>query len=473
MLNVLARIRALAPDYPDTQGLEEAARAALDRAKREEELDALYTRAQLALGEGRLPDARALLAQVRALDPAYRESATLAARVEKQLAAPARGERAPGQAPQRPRRCGSPRRPRRCAAGAPAAEQAAPRGAAFPGGAAGARRPGRGPRAIRRAGAPGRPRRARSPAGEDHLAGRPRRRAVLIVAVWLSSRRHPSKPRPQSQDRLALDLTPNATMELVAVPAGEFLMGTNTGAGQPGESNEAPQHTVYLDAYYIGQYEVTVEQFAAFVEDTGYQTQAERKGGAQVWRGGEWLWAEGADWRHPNGPDSQAPAEHPVTQVTWEDAAAFARWAARVTGRPVRLPTEAEWEKAARGDDGRFYPWGSQWEAGYANIDETGLGAPADVGSYRDGVSPYGAEDMAGNVWEWVQDWYGEDYYPYAPAQNPTGPADGDQRVVRGGSWYDNQWSAPARPFAITTMPRWPMPSRLPRGAGPQPWMIE
>jgi len=229
-------------------------------------------------------------------------------------------------------------------------------------------------------------------------------------------------------------------MVMVYVPEGEFMMGSNEGA-----VNERPQHTVYLDAFWIDKTEVTNVMFALFVEATGYQTDGEKHGSAWVLDGAAWSEIEGADWQHPQGPRTSLTGldDHPVVNVSWNDARAYCEWAG------ARLTSEAEWEKAALGTDGRTYPWGEQNPAGdllnFADVNlnldwadrstDDGYRFTAPVGSYPAGVSPYGVLDMAGNVWEWVNDWYAETYYRVSPASNPTGPTYGDGRVLRGGSW--------------------------------------
>ncbi len=183
--------------------------------------------------------------------------------------------------------------------------------------------------------------------------------------------------------------------QMVLVPAGEFWMGSWLGDGP---DKEKPMHSVYLDAYYIGKYEVTVGQYRKFCTETGRQMPK-----APVW-----------GWKE----------DHAVVNVTWEDANAYAKWAG------YRLPTEAEWEKAARGTDARIYPWGEILEdSKYAD------GSTRPVGSYPDGASAYGCQDMGGNVWEWCSDWFDKDYFKNSPSTNPTGPATGTARVLRGGSW--------------------------------------
>jgi serine/threonine-protein kinase len=241
----------------------------------------------------------------------------------------------------------------------------------------------------------------------------------------------------------------NDGMVMVYVPAGEFLMGS-TDADRNVEDDEKPQRSVYLDAFYISQYPVINRQFSQFVDTVGYRTDAEKAGSGWVWTGQAWELVEGADWRHPRGPGSSIAdkMDHPVVQVTWNDAEAYCLWADK------RLPTEAEWEKAARGTSGRSYPWGNSapdgrklnscdvnCEIGWrdSSVDD-GYVDTSPVGHYEAGKSPYGAYDMAGNVWEWVADWYEDDYYSQAPERNPQGPGSGEKRVTRGGSWYNVPW---------------------------------
>ncbi len=255
---------------------------------------------------------------------------------------------------------------------------------------------------------------------------------------------------------LGLTLTPGVTLDLARIPAGEFLMGS-TDADSQVQSEEKPQHSVTLSDYLIGKYEVTNAQFAAFVKATGYKTTAEKEGWGNAFDGSNWVDTKGADWQHPTGPNSNLSGKdnHPVVLVSWDDAVAFCAWASQVTGRTVKLPTEAQWEKVARGTDGRKYPWGNQAPNGsllnYADrnlkvdwadkAQNDGYETTAPVGNYPKGISPYGALDMAGNVWEWTSSLWGNDGnkptygYPYNAHDGREDQSSRDLRVVRGGGW--------------------------------------
>jgi formylglycine-generating enzyme required for sulfatase activity len=272
-----------------------------------------------------------------------------------------------------------------------------------------------------------------------------------------------STPSPATGTQVAVGIYPqqpqtpvgNDGAEMVLVPAGEFMMGSDkdeidrllqgrTDVNREFFNREIPRHRVYLDAFYIDKYEVTNARFQQFVQATGHRTTAEREGSGYVDNGEKFELVNGANWRAPRGPGSSIAGleQHPVVQVSQEDAKAYCAWAGK------RLPTEAEWEKAARGTDGRSYPWGSQFDGRRANFCDAncqfnwkdsaandGYRYTAPVGSYEGGKSPYGAYDMAGNVWEWVADWFDENYYRNSPARNPQGPASGDRAVLRGGGW--------------------------------------
>jgi len=221
-------------------------------------------------------------------------------------------------------------------------------------------------------------------------------------------------------------------MEMIYIPPGEFLMGS-TESDSDAESDEKPQHKVYLDGYWMDKTEVTNAMYAKYVEATGYKTDAEKLGSGVVnnSQSNSWDDTKGANWQHPGGPSSNidSKTDHPVVQVSWNDAKGYCEWGGG------RLPSEAEWEKAARGEDGRKYPWGDASSDNSLlnynmNIEDTVV-----VGSYPLGASAYGLLDMSGNVWEWVNDWYDGNYYKNTPERNPTGPGSGQYRVLRGGSW--------------------------------------
>ncbi len=226
----------------------------------------------------------------------------------------------------------------------------------------------------------------------------------------------PPQQRPNSHSR-ALTLAPGVTLDLVRIPAGVFLMGS-TDADRDTFISEEPQHKVMLDEYLIGKHSVTNAQYGLF---------------ARTKRAGWLSFGQVNDphWSMPSGEEN-----HPVVNVSWDDAVAFCVWASQTTGQNVMLPTEAQWEKAARGTDGRIYPWGNETPAKTRCNFCNDVGATTPAGKYSPaGDSPYGVIDMAGNVWDWVSDWYDENYYANSPASNPQGPTSGKRRVVRGGSW--------------------------------------
>jgi formylglycine-generating enzyme required for sulfatase activity len=222
--------------------------------------------------------------------------------------------------------------------------------------------------------------------------------------------------------------------ELVEVPAGSFLMGS-TDADPMADMNEKPQHSVELETYWIGKTEVTNAQFRPFVEGDGYTNR-------DYWTEAGWAWREENNITEPefwNDP-TWSGADQPVVGISWFEAIAYCRWLSARTGIEFYLPSEAEWEKAARGTEGLIWPWGNTWEAGRTNSKETGLNQTTPVGQFPSGASPYGALDMAGNVGEWCATQW-EKEYPYQP-ENEWLRAYLDEdasRVLRGGSWQYGQ----------------------------------
>jgi len=263
----------------------------------------------------------------------------------------------------------------------------------------------------------------------------------------------------QSQPPSAATEKPAIPEGMVLIPAGGFTMGSDDGF-----PDERPQHIVELDAFYMDTTEVTNRQFEAFVKATGYVTEAEKvpnipgvpkeklvPGGLVFTEGKHWAYTPGANWRHPEGPDTsiEKRMDHPVVQVSWDDANAYAQWAGK------RLPTEAEFEYAARGGlKDKKYSWGDTepdpnhpqaniWQGQFPvkNDNTDGFVRTAPVKSFA--PNGYGLYDIAGNVWEWCADWYRPDAYAASTSWNPTGPKDSvdpdepgaQKRVVRGGSY--------------------------------------
>jgi formylglycine-generating enzyme required for sulfatase activity/predicted MPP superfamily phosphohydrolase/energy-coupling factor transporter ATP-binding protein EcfA2 len=209
---------------------------------------------------------------------------------------------------------------------------------------------------------------------------------------------------------------------MVHVEAGQFTRGSDE------HEREQPIHQVYLDEFMMGKYPVTNREFKAFIRDGGYNNK-------DLWTPEGWKWRDKENIFEPglwhdrkwNGPN------FPVVRVSWYEAAAYAKWLSQKTGKIYVLPTEARWEKAARGDKGLIYPWGNEFDKNLCNYDECGLDRTSPVGIFPGGESPYGCVDMAGNVWEWCSDWYGP--YNAGYQKNPTGPGSGTYRVLRGGGW--------------------------------------
>ena len=242
------------------------------------------------------------------------------------------------------------------------------------------------------------------------------------VEATLTKTQTPTSPKP-----VATKIAASDGMVMVYIPAGEFLMGSK--ANDPlAREDEKSQRSVYVDAFWIDRTEVTNAMVAKFLTESGNQIQ-----------GGEtWLDADDPAVRihYENGQWKaiEEYKDHPAVEITWFGAQAYCQWAGR------RLPTEAEWEKAARGSDGRTYPWG-EGEPGVIKVpcERANLaGCHFDtqpVESYQASASPYGVLNMSGNIAEWVHDWYQADYYQNAPDTNPPGPATGTYRILRGGSW--------------------------------------
>lgn len=259
---------------------------------------------------------------------------------------------------------------------------------------------------------------------------------ILTILVCRPFDRKTSDASPPAFPMIAATSSGAKAGNMIKIPAGEFIMGSSPAQIKEAfklcksyfkicipswYGDEAPQHKVYLDAYLIDKHEVTLERYTACVK-AGKCTEPMK--------------LEYCNWGRSDR------VKHPINCLTWDEAKAFCEWDGK------RLPTEAEWEKAARGTDGRIFPWGDQWNPANANYCDSSCGVTwrdenntdsysmsAPVESFPKGASPYGVMDMAGNVLEWTADWYDEKYYSVSPLRNPKGPASGKIHVIRGGSW--------------------------------------
>jgi len=272
----------------------------------------------------------------------------------------------------------------------------------------------------------------------------------------------PPAPEPSRGDAFK---DPATGMEMIFVKGGCYPMGDTFGDG---EGDEKPVHEACVDDFYMGKHETTVEQFRRFVDATGYRTDAEKNAGgvSGCWaldlndKEKAWNWRSWANWRNPNKYQDNRD-DHPVACISWSDAAAYAQWASTKSGKRYRLPTEAEWEYAARGgtQDRNYWgndkdnactfanvadltklPNGSQWNDKHECSDGFAFASP--VGRFR--ANSFDLHDMMGNVWEWCQDWYGDKYYSASGRNNPGGPDSGQYHVLRGGSWDIKPWNVRA-----------------------------
>jgi formylglycine-generating enzyme required for sulfatase activity len=244
-------------------------------------------------------------------------------------------------------------------------------------------------------------------------------------------------------------------LEFLRIPAGKFVMGSKDDSEWSDE--EKPQHGVELSEYWMARFILTNQYFAEFVKATSYRTTAEEKGSGYTYDGKSWNDVKGADWKHPLGPKSDLKdrEDHPVVLVSWDDAMAYCKWfnetyqgELKEAGNFVlRLPAEAEWEKAARGAFGNEWPWGNEFDKAKCNSYEGGKKGTTPVGAYSSlgGDSPYGCADMIGNVWEWCADWFDEAEYKKragGSVVDPRGPQSGTYRVLRGGSFLNDRYYA-------------------------------
>ena len=279
-------------------------------------------------------------------------------------------------------------------------------------------------------------------------------RFTFVILLFLFHSAHAQETRPAKPlEYIDVELSDSQTIKLVKIPAGKFLMGSlPSEKPRTRDGRESPRREVTISRdFHMSVFEVTRGQFAAFVKDAKYLTQAEHEGWAYAWNGHVWTKVAGASWKKTGFAQTDG---HPVVCVSFDDAIAFCRWLSKKISKAVRLPTEAQWEYACRAGTQTAYAWGDEWDKGkgWANAAdatakkryrgwrtfpwEDGYIYTAPVGTYR--ANAFGLHDMHGNAWEWCADWYARDYYKKGKKLDPTGPESGSQRVVRGGGWMSS-----------------------------------
>ncbi|MCL4295323.1 MAG: SUMF1/EgtB/PvdO family nonheme iron enzyme [Anaerolineae bacterium] len=270
--------------------------------------------------------------------------------------------------------------------------------------------------------------RPKVPPADRYLGGVRDEEAMAYFRERLSRQEDKTKPEQKTTDPQPPTPLPHILPrrfdfepEMILIPAGEFLMGSDPKVDKRARENEQPQHVLALPDYYMAKTPVTNTQYVAFIQASGHEPPEH--------------------WQNNQPPNDQE--NHPVVGVSWDDAVAYCRWLAETTGKPYRLPSEAEWEKGARGTDGRIYPWGNQWDAKRCNAAKGRKGSTTPVDAYPAGASPYGLLDMTGNVWEWTRSLWGKDWvkpdfgYPYNPVDDREDVEATGYRVMRGGSFFN------------------------------------
>jgi formylglycine-generating enzyme required for sulfatase activity len=262
------------------------------------------------------------------------------------------------------------------------------------------------------------------------------------------------------------------TINIILINAGNFTMGSTKKEVEQVKNKfpdfepkllerEIPQSEIFLDTFNISKYPITNLDFGEFIQNTKYITTAEKEGTGFVFDP-KFRVVEGVNWKNPFGPDSDLinKEKHPVTQVSWFDALEFCKWLSEKSGKKYRLPTEAEWEKAARGTEGRLFPWGNKWKSSFCNSENRFKGTtPVDYFE-ENNISPYGVVDMCGNVFEWTsttigstEPWPEKYSYPYNPHDGRENSKLEARRVGRGGS-YSREWVYCRNTFRFADMPK-------------------